>query len=411
MRNLFETLSKTRELSTVSPESSKSSYDFAGTYDIVFPQRKRHPRPIVLRANIRGLYGKVDTFGYSITPRRSRISQLNTSSDETHEVLDIVKESFEEMADYYLQLELRGKLSIDSKTLSKLEPKRSWENSVLSYSSYQKKIVEDFISQKNTDLPEIIDYKSFETSFMEYVRSIDKPFTMSGYQASRQSDSRESGLVIDLAREDFSNDKVKYEEYVKDKNFRVFRQVVNRFGFRIDKHIPWRIYFDVTHDYTKRKFAKYGINTIEDFFERCYHRTVELETQNIGETLTSAYKDFYNTDSVYFVSKPCSSGTMTILERRNREIVTTSKQRERYGEDYWLRAYVYFRAIETGQRWNQSKFEKVVREAVNMRKYRSVKQMYTYLEPYFLDKTSELFHKRDLTDKNSFDTMITGFKF
>jgi hypothetical protein len=411
MRNLFEQLSKTRELSATSVKTPKSAYDYAGTYDVVFPQRKGQPKPIVLRANIRGLYGKVDTYGYSITPRRARISQLKVSTDETHEVLDIVKESFEEMAEYYSQLGLRGKLNLDSKTLGSLEPVRSWEDSFLSYERYQKEIVEDFISQKNTDLPEIIDYKSFETSFMEHVRSIDKPFTMSGYQASKHSDSRETGLVIDLSKEDFSNDTAKYEEYVKDKNFQVFRKVVNRFGFRIDKHIPWRVYFDVSHEYTKRKFSKYGISDIESFFERYYHRTVQLETENIASTLTSAYKAFYTADPVYFVSKPCSSGTNTILDRRHREIVTIPKQREKYGEDYWLRAYVYFRSIETSQSWNQSKFDRVVREAANMRRYRSIKQMYTYLEPKFLDKTLELFHKRDLTDENSFDTMITGFKF
>ena len=411
MRNLFEKFSKTKELSKNSLNDARSSYDYAGTYDVIFPQRKGTPNPIILRANIRGLYGKIDTYGYSITPRRARISQINTSSDETHEVLSIVKESFEEMAEYYSQLGLRGKLNIDSKTLSTLEPARSWEDSFLSYSRYQKKILEEFTSQKNTDLPEIIDYKSFEVSLMEHVRSIGKPFTMSGYQASRQSDPRESGLVIDLSSEDFSNDEAKYEEYIKDGNFQVFRKVVNRFGFRIDKHIPWRIYFDVTHEYTKRKFAKYGINAIEDFFERYYHRTVELETENIASTLTSAYKDFYNTDSVYFVSKPCSTGNNTILERHSREIITISKQKKKYGEDYWLRAYIYFRAIEASLSWNQSKFEKVVKEATNMRRYRSVKQMYMYLEPYFLDKTSELFHKRSLTDKDSFDTMITGFKF
>lgn len=411
MRNLFEQLSKTRELSTGSLDSPKTSYDYAGTYDVVFPQRKGQPKPIVLRANIAGLYGKVDTYGYSITPRRARISQLSVSTDETHEVLDIVKESFEEMAEYYSQLGLRGKLNLGSKTLGSIEPSRSWEDSFLSYERYRKKIVEDFISQKNTDLPEIIDYKSFETSFMEHVRSIDKPFTMSGYQASRHCDPRETGLVIDLAKESFSDDRIKYEEYIKDGNFQVFRKVVNRFGFRIDKHIPWRLYFDVSHEYTKRKYAKYGIATMEDFFERYYHRTVELETENIGSTLTSAYKEFYTTDPVYFVSKACGSGTNTILERHHREIITISKQRENYGEDYWLRAYVYFRAVETDRSWNQSKFEKVVSEAVNMRRYRSILQMYTYLEPKFLDKTSELFHKRGLTNRNSFDTMITGFKF
>ena len=85
------------------------------------------------------------------------------------------------------------------------------------------------------------------------------------------------------------------------------------------------------------------------------------------------------------------------------------KLNKNYNEDHWIRAYVYFRATETGMKWNQAKFDKIVRESISINKYRGLNQIVFQIEPYFIDKTGELFHRRDLTKQNSFDRMISDF--
>jgi hypothetical protein len=392
-------------------QSAKPSYEEAGYYDIVFPQAKNQAKPIVTRATIRGLYGKVDTYGFAIVPKQTRIAEITTSTDETQEAVYIVKECFEEMADYYKQLDLRGKLSIDSKTLKEIVPKKSWVNPRLSYSAHQDGMISKFISLKDTDLPEIVDYNTFEKSFVEYARTLHEPLTMSGFCTSHLSDPRHSGLVIDISPEKYSADQKKYEAYIRDPNFKVFRSVVNRFGFRIDKNIPWRLYFDVSHTYSVRKFAKYGINNTSDFFSKCYDRIVDLEMKNLDTVMNQMYNAYYNTDQYYLETGYCSRTGTTKVKTKTRELVNLQKLNKRYDEDHWIRTYLYFRAIETGKKWSQARFDKVVTEATATNRYRSSSQMSLTTEPYFLDKTSELFHKRGLTDRNSFDTMITGFKF
>ena len=392
-------------------QGARPSYDNSGYYDVIFPQTKSQAKPIVTRATIRGLYGKVDTYGFAIVPKQSRIAEIVADTDETHEAIYIVKECFEEMADYYKQLDLRGKLNINSKTLKEIVPVKSWKNPMLSYATYQESMINDFISLKDTDLPEIRDYKTFEKSFMDHARSLHQPFTMSGFCTSHLSDPRHSGLVIDISPEEYSLDQVKYEGYIKDPNFKVFRSVVNRYGFRIDKNIPWRLYFDVSHTYSKRKFEKYNIRNTEDFFSKYYDRIVDLEMKNLDTVMNQMYNAYYNTDQYYITTRYCSRTSTTKVETKSREVVTLQKLNNRYDEDHWIRTYLYFRAIETRKEWSQARFDKVVSEATAVNRYRSSSQMSLTTEPYFLDKTSELFHKRDLTDKNSFDTMITGFKF
>ena len=409
MRYLFE--QKGDSPSGTNDAGPLESYEQSGYYDVKFPQRFNEAKPIVLRANIRGLYGKVDTYGFAVVPKMEYISEINTTTEETHEALLVVRESFEEMADYYKQLDLRGKLSLDSKTLKELVPKKSWKNPMISYASHQSAIMDKFISLKDTDSPEIVDYKTFEKSFMEYATSMNEPFTMSGYSTSKLADSRQTGLVIDLAVEDYSEDKLKYEGYIQDPNFQVFRKVINRYGFRIDKHIPWRIYFDVMHPHSRRKLAKYGVGSLEQFFQKYYDRIANLEIEGVDSVMNTAYKKYYDTDPYYTVSRYCNKSGGTIVTTKTRETMSLQKLNNKYSENHWIRAYVYFRAVETGVNWNQAKFDKIVRESISANKYRGLNQMVLQLEPYFIDKTDELFHRRDLTKQNSFDTMISYFRF
>jgi hypothetical protein len=246
---------------------------------------------------------------------------------------------------------------------------------------------------------------------MEYATSMNEPFTMSGYSTSKLADSRQTGLVIDLAVEDYSEDKLKYEGYIQDPNFQVFRKVINRYGFRIDKHIPWRIYFDVMHPHSRRKLAKYGVGSLEQFFQKYYDRIANLEIEGVDSVMNTAYKKYYDTDPYYTISRYCNKSGGTIVTTKTRETMSLQKLNNKYSENHWIRAYVYFRAVETGVNWNQAKFDKIVRESISANKYRGLNQMVLQLEPYFIDKTGELFHRRDLTKQNSFDTMISYFRF
>ena len=94
-----------------------------------------------------------------------------------------------------------------------------------------------------------------------------------------------------------------------------------------------------------------------------------------------------------------------------RQITSPENLQQDYNSVHWMRLYSYIRAIETSKNWGQYDFEKSVKEANAVYVYRSEQQAYKMLESNFTDRTSELFHKRDLTKKNSFDTLITRFKF
>lgn len=390
-------------------QGATDSYDNSLYYDVIFIPSRHQAQPIVLRANIKGLYGKVNQSGFAIIPKDKYISQINTEG--THSVLSIVKECFEEMAEYYSKLDARNKLNPNSSSYKELKPSKSWSDYKLSFENYRNLMLNDFIDSKDTDTSEIKDYLSFEASFLKYCTAQRKPLTKSGYIVSKNSSPFGTGLVIDLADEDVGDDAIKYDKFIKDPNFNVFAKVVNRFGFRFDLHVPWRIYFDVRHPYSVKKMAKYGVNNLKEFFEKYYDRVIDASPDELDLFMHDAYKVFYTLDSTYIQTRPCAQGTRTKIEIKEREIISLEKLRKKYGSEHWLRMYVYFRAIETRKRWIQSKFDRVVREALHLEKHRGKKHMYSYLESYFNNKTAELFSERPLTDKNYFDRIVTRFKF
>ena len=157
--------------------------------------------------------------------------------------------------------------------------------------------------------------------------------------------------------------------------------------------------------------AKYGVNNLKEFFDKYYDRVIDASPDELDSFMHDAYKAFYTLDSTYIQARPCAQGTRTKIEIKEREIISLEKLRKKYDSEHWFRMYVYLRAIETKKKWIQSKFDRVVREALHLEKHRGQKQMYSYLESYFNNKTAELFSERPLTGKNYFDRIVTRFKF
>ncbi len=374
-------------------------------YDSIFPQSRTQPLPIQLRGNIRALYGKVDLSGFVIKPKPAHIAQIDTEDGEFHQALYLVKECFEELSTYYSKLESRNKLKIGSVTLKEIIPKRSWSSTENSYKAYRKNLIDEFVERQDLSSPIIVDYASFESNFLKYYKKRRFPFTFSGYGCSKFRSPLTTGLVIDLSIEDASDDKVKYEGFLNDANFKIFRKSINRFGFRFDAHVPWRLYFDVSHEYSRKKMAKYGISNLSEFFDKYYERVAIQDAKNLKGVIFDIYETIYSLKSSYTEVSPCS------VLVKEREILTLDKLNFRYQEKHWIRLYAYLRALETHRDWKQSKFDSTVRKATETLKYRNYETMIQNLEPHFTDKTLDIFSERDLTKQNSFGRIITDYKF
>lgn len=402
--------------------SKKINEKPAGTNDDTlreaFKQKKLYEEMVVTfpwepdfldtRMNIHSLYGKVDDLGFSVIPRVKHLVQVSSTIEKTYYLLDIVATSFKEMKEHYDRLIMQGKIDDTDPFLGKLEIHNACVNNIDKYNSYitsQTDYFNRFFVKTDYEIP---DYKSFETKVRDYVDFLtmnSKPFSMSEYIVSKINFPTQTGLTLQVSSENASMDGMKYSNFYESVNFPIFQKVAYRYGFRVDKNCPWTLYYDITSPYAIRKQADQGIYNMKEFFQRFYVRVIEFEISTLAEKMSSLYKIYRDFDPDY-MKKDCRNE----IVRKEREFITPKRLSEKYNMDHWLRFYTYIRAIETNKKWNQQTFDRIVRETVAVHTYRSEQQAITMLESSFTDRTSELFHKNDLTKLSVFDSIISSKK-
>lgn len=397
--------------------SLKNLFKQRDLYDKAYPDYVFRPHPVKVSARMRALYGRVDTMGFSIIPKQDFVSQLSTQAPIF--ALDIVKECFDEMVSYWGKLSSLGKLSNNSLTLKKIEPKAAITFGITPlYNAHIEKQIEFFNKEyvrSNSQIKNYADHERDIRNFSHYLKTTSLPFTLSEFCISKILNSTETGLVIDIADEDPSDDATKFEGFIRDPNYENYTKVAYRFGFKVDRNIPWRIYFDLSSDYASKKLSEKGIYNLESFFQRYYDRVVELELPGIVERMASMYKSYIDFSPSYQKIKPCPTSLDTRsafsqgaakVELKAKEVVSVEILLTRYKPSHWLRLYAYFRSVETGKPWTQVQFDTLMEETTNIYTFRSERQALYHLEKNFTDRTRELFQKKSLTNEDVFDTLV-----
>ena len=397
--------------------SAKDIFTEKDLYEEKYPRYAFRPHPMEVSQTMRSLYGRVDSLGFSVIPNQSFVTQLS-ETDEPIFSLSIVKECFEEMVSYWKKLDSLGKLSKNSVTLKVLEPKVAITSGIRALHDAHIQSQFEFFNKKfvrsDNQIKTYADYERDVRNLAHYLRGASLPLTLSEFCVSKAISSAETGLVIDIALADPSEDSEKYQGFIRDPNYESYTRVAYRFGFKVDKNIPWRIYFDLSSDYAKEKMSHYGIYNLESFFERYYVRAVDVEFPQITKRFASLYRSYVEFSPTYQNIKPCptsldvrsayAQGAAKVTVK-TKEVVTEEILNTRYDTQHWLRLYAYFRSVETSKTWTQAQFDNLIQECLNIYTYRSESQAIHLLESNFTDRTKEFFQKKSLTNDNVFDTL------
>lgn len=411
MRYLFENKDVVAPSGTNS-DTARESFLNGWLYESLLPLSPGAPTG-VLRANMRGLYGRVDVNGFAILPKTEKVVQIVSpeGEGETFRCLSITGECFSEMINYYENLKIRGKVATEGTSFESLAPKRAMTFVKEEYKSYYRELMTSlFVSIANSEysVDPIGDYYAFERGYISYANSTISqglPFTFSEFCLSSQRSPHQSGLVIDLSDEDCSEDSAKFKGFLTDPNFNLVKSVANRFGFRIDRHVPWRLYLDLNSPYIVEKLQKRGVKSLSEFFDRYYDRVSPAEIDRVSPMLILTYNSLVDYSSTYFQVVPCrSEGKKVIVKERKK--ITVGQVNERVSGSHWLRLYAFTRSLELKKRWTQSEFDKLVEESYNIFEYRDKHHAYRFLESRFTNRTSELFIEKPLTKDNVFDNIV-----
>ena len=146
------------------------------------------------------------------------------------------------------------------------------------------------------DSNKIKNIDDFYVLLKDYAHQQEIPLTTAGFMESLKNNPFTTGLVYEILDLDPSSDTQKVKFY-EDPNFKVYKYVVNRHGFRIDPNVPWRIIADLSSinlfNYIKKedkRFEKFSFSKVEvkDIIDELYTPYASYAT------VSKSYNGFYN---------------------------------------------------------------------------------------------------------------------
>ena len=216
----------------------------------------------------------------------------------------------------------------------------------------------------------IIDEKTFNKYFISFLKDlmhltpITKSYSCLYYNYSIFS----GGLCFSISNENASDDKIKYLDYFMDNDYKCFVDATKRFGFKIDKNVPWILFADIKSPALKKYLQKYYLNTAEEIFDKRYTKVYTEDVDSLSFFFYLAYATFMEGNNFYETNyENICNGNIDTSNFRN--LITPQEYYKTFKYDYWVRLYSYFRHLETNSKLTQQDFDYHTGQAVKYFRY------------------------------------------
>tara|TARA_R110000824_G_scaffold63_1_gene183 strand:- start:2037 stop:3329 length:1293 start_codon:yes stop_codon:yes gene_type:complete len=200
------------------------------------------------------LFGRVDHYFTPLvlrqpTAKRLKKLSLNFCDSPTAnlQAIDFVVEMFETLARQFQWAAREKKIATNDPYLTNLKAYKAYIDPSAQYNNYLEvfgKAVKQEFQQNN------IVVRNFEGFMVDLIALMGKglptfPFTQTGYIKNKLCPINVSGLVIEIADAQYSNDEEKINTFVNSKNWDFYLNACNNAGFRVDANAPWRLVADI----------------------------------------------------------------------------------------------------------------------------------------------------------------------
>jgi len=260
----------------------------------LFEQTKLDSQLVTIENPI--LFGKVNLQNNPILPKKEL---LVPQSDMM--VFSFVSELIEKFRNDMSFARMRGVVSDMNPSLFLIEVKKEFVDVEQEYDNHISSILQAF---KKRSRHQHVVYKGFNKtkqdvknkySFLKFVEEEffvgnvlnDMPLTDYSYHKSNINSNLFSGIVFEIDDAEYDDEQYKFEMYYDNSDFQYFINSANKFGFRIDKNIPWRLYVDLKSSIVSETFQKKYRQPIDKIFCSLYN-TIIIDINN--NLLNDLYK-------------------------------------------------------------------------------------------------------------------------
>ena len=343
--------------------STSSFFEKKVYYERVFPEDLISNHMSLWDEN--RLYGRVNIDNEIIALRESALSPLRGSKGGAAMfALGFVADAFADLRDKLKACAKAGQIAPQG-PFADLQVARGWSSVNAEYDRYVKdQIFSTFVEQFaifKSQSSKIRDFSGFLEVFGGFTKHLGKlmPFTRTGFMESTYCSPYVTGLVMDIAVEDYSDDFVKSSEYVNDPNFLFFADSAKQFGFLVDRNAPWRLIANLGSAAMQRYAAKSGIELTNDRIENIgiiqdllYKRTSPIDMNILAAYLKDMYNAYVERNPYVFeqiLKQDHRCGSVSVVYNRDQiddMVLDESFVMGKYKYRWAIRSYYYLRTFE-----------------------------------------------------------------
>jgi len=354
----------------------------------------------------RQLYGKINRQGDIIIMRENFLKVLKTDTKKTFYALNIVALAFAEMKDYFEKETASNRVANKKTLFALLNPAVAWESIYDKYHDYISDIYTIFIDylELYNRGQNINTFDDFIEEFFIFCRNIviadNNNITLSGFITDVDTDSRCGGLTIDLFRARASNDILKEDLFIKDRNFDFFLHCAGKHGFVVNKNVPWRLTANLSSDYMKLLMESpafdvtYGLGP-RHIFDTYYLKTHVLDLIFLRKYMYDMYNTLVTDHPFYTKFKFCNENIRSKNMIYPRRVLTTAEMEKYYTvKDYWMEKAHRFRLAELTHDLNEEDIKRQIKSAKSIYNIRGEQEALKYLhnqrKRFFLNEYNKL---------------------
>lgn len=359
---------------------------------------------------IKPMYGRIDLQSDSVTncsiKNNTILEKANLAnfSNSNNMAFNFVVDAFTELQRFFFST-ISTKPGYDLfGPLGSINPIKGWESPLTGYDNHIDNLYNDFINSAITIEKQntVLTFNDFIKLYLEYIDSkiINFPFTYSGFIVSRFVTPRCSGLVVDIADEDFGNDYIKTSNYINNTNFMLLEESTARFGFFIDRNAPWRIVANVRSKYMLEKASKYGIKKTEDIFTNKFVKNYKLDIQLLQKHLLTIYNKFVIDNPMQVLVK-----NPYCIENNLRTVITAADLKNFMPNIKLLKLYCFLRARELYIDLGQEQFNRILSESFSLLNTQNMDVAVKFINDKFNGYKSQTINQNYLTPKEASATV------
>ncbi len=392
-------------------ESSKKLFNKRFLYRTVIREGK-NTNLVQMDVAEKIFYGRLDQRFIPITPKRSELSNIVSTVDDTTQLsaFNFVVDLFEQLAQQFKKCAQRGQLSNDP-FLNNLKAYKAFDDPLELYKQYRDIDFNSIAGLLISDQIRITSFDEMISTLMPIFKTtlISKPITYTGFVKSRECSVMSTGLAIEIAAADYINDHEKIQNFKKSPNWEFYVRTCSSYGFMVDVNVPWRIIVDLESISALQACSQYITTTSA-------YETLSKYFINSSEYAFSFFKYtldlLYNTIAVPFNDVEVCFGGVLFKKTVYPDQYTFEEFTSKYNDRYFLALYTKLRIYEEMPDLPSETCDRVTKKVLDSyENNQNTDYLFDFLESQInktLDKTGSASYLIEGADKRRLQNFESG---